>query len=93
MPRFLIERKIPNVGQLGPEELKGVSQTSNRVLQEMREEGKNVQWMESYVTDNAIHCVYVASDADLVREHAQRGGFPADGVHAVGTTISPLTAE
>ncbi len=93
MPKFLIERKIPGAGALGSDELKGIAQTSNGVLADMQPNGKNVQWVESYVTDDAIHCVYVAPDAEAVREHARSGGFPADTVMEVRTIISPLTAE
>jgi len=93
MPKFLIERKLPGVGSLGSEEMKGIAQKSNSVLADMQRNGKNVQWVESYVTDDAIHCVYVAPDAEAVREHARGGGFPADNVMEVKRIISPTTAE
>lgn len=93
MPRFLIERKMPGAGKLNSEELRGAAQTSNQVLQHMQQDGKNVQWVESYVTDDAIHCIYIAPDEAAVREHAQSAGFPADGVHQIRTVISPTTAE
>ncbi len=93
MPKYLIERKMPGVGKLSSEELKGASQTSNRVLENMQRDGKNVQWVESYVTDDAIHCIYIAPSEEAIREHAQTAGFPADSVHQVRNTISPMTAE
>lgn len=93
MPKYLIERKMPGVGKLSGEELRGASETSNRVLESMQREGKNVQWLESYVTDDTIHCVYIAPNEAAVREHAQAAGFPADGVHQIRTMISPITAE
>ncbi|MFB9990919.1 DUF4242 domain-containing protein [Deinococcus oregonensis] len=93
MPKYLIERKMPGVGMLSSEELRGASQTSNQVLASMQQDGKNVQWVESYVTDNAIHCIYIAPNEEAIREHAQTAGFPADGVHQIRSTISPMTAE
>jgi hypothetical protein len=93
MPKYLIERKMPGVGKLNSEELRGASQTSNKVLESMQRDGKNVQWVESYVTDDAIHCIYIAPNGEAVREHAQAAGFPADGVHQIRTTINPTTAE
>jgi hypothetical protein len=93
MPKYLIERKMPGVGKLTGEELRGASQTSNRVLEGMQRDGKNVQWLESYVTDDAIHCIYIAPDAEAVREHAREAGFPADGVHEIRSRIDPTTAE
>ncbi|MEX1021665.1 MAG: DUF4242 domain-containing protein [Dehalococcoidia bacterium] len=93
MPKYLIERRIPGAGALSPDELHKIAGTSNATLDSMRGEGKQVQWLQSYVTEDTIHCVYLASDADTVREHARRGGFPADAVHQVGTMIDPTTGE
>ncbi|MFI5955073.1 DUF4242 domain-containing protein [Cryptosporangium sp. NPDC051539] len=90
MPKFVIEREIPGLGASSPEELRAVSQKSRAVLDEL---SPHVQWVQSYVTDDKMYCVYVADDAELVREHARRGGFPADRVTAVRTTIDPTTAE
>lgn len=90
MPRYLIQREIPNAGALTPEQLATISQTSCGVLQEL---GPRIQWVQSYVTGNRITCVYIAPDAELVREHARRGGFPADSVEEVRAIIDPTTAE
>jgi hypothetical protein len=90
MPRFVIERNLAGAGQLCPEELQGVARKSVGVLNEL---GPQIQWVESYVTDDTIYCVYLAPNADKVREHARRGGFPADRVSVVRRQISPLTAE
>jgi len=76
-----------------PDELQGASRTSNDVLASMQKDGKNVQWVESYVTDDAIHCVYIAPNEAAVREHAATAGFPADSVQQIRATISPTTAE
>lgn len=90
MPKFVIERSIPGAGGLSPEELRGISQKSCGVLREM---GPEVQWLHSYVTDDKIYCVYIAPDADAVREHARKGGFPADSVAQIRSMIDPSTAE
>lgn len=90
MPKYVIEREIPGAGDLTPEQLQGISQTSCAVLEEM---GPLIQWVHSYVTDNKIYCVYVAPNAEMVREHAQKGGFPANSVSTVRTIIDPTTAE
>jgi Protein of unknown function (DUF4242) len=90
MPKFVIEREIPEVGKLSPEQLKAVSQTSCGVLREL---GPQIQWLQSYVTDDKIYCVYIAPDEDTVRKHAQMGGFPANKVSQVRTMIDPTTAE
>jgi hypothetical protein len=90
MPKFVIEREIPNVGKMSPEQLKAVSQTSCGVLREM---GPQIQWVQSYVTDDKIYCVYIAPDEEAVREHARRGGFPANRVSRIRTEIDPTTAE
>lgn len=88
MPKYVIERQLPGAGQLNDDEICGISQKSNGVLAEM---GGDVQWLHSYVTDDAIFCVYVAPNADRVREHAKRGGFPADSVNRVARVIDPTT--
>lgn len=90
MPKFVIERVIPNIGAATAAELQAISQKSCSVLREL---GPDVQWVESFVTDDKVYCVYNAVDEQLVREHARRGGFPADSVSRVVTTIDPTTAE
>ncbi len=90
MPKFVIEREIPEAGKLSPEQLQAVSQTSCGVLREM---GPQIQWVQSYVTDDKIYCVYIAPDEDTVRRHAQQGGFPANRVSQVRSMIDPTTAE
>ena len=90
MPKFVIEREIPGAGKLSATELQGISQHSCSVLKEL---GPQVQWVESYVTDNKIYCVYIAPSEDLVLKHAQMGGFPANSVSEVRTIIDPTTAE
>ncbi|MCU1463679.1 MAG: hypothetical protein JWO37_3754 [Acidimicrobiales bacterium] len=90
MPKYVIERAIPGAGQLTPAELQGISAKSVGVIEAL---GTDVQWVHSYVTDDKIYCIYNAKDADVVREHARCGGFPADVVAQVGTIIDPTTAE
>jgi len=90
MPKYLIEREIPNAGALSPVELSAIAQKSCGVLQEL---GPSIQWVQSYVTEDKITCVYIAPNAEIIREHAKRGGFPADRVLEVGTIIDPTTAE
>jgi len=90
MPKFVIEREIPGAGKLAPRELKAISQKSCGVLHDM---GPQIQWLQSFVTDDKIYCVYLAPDEQSVREHARRGGFPANVVARVRTVIDPLTAE
>jgi hypothetical protein len=90
MPKFVIEREIPGAGQLSAEQLKAIAQTSCGVLEEM---GPQIQWVHSYVTGDKIYCVYVAPDEETVREHAKRGGFPANVVSRVAAVIEPTTAE
>jgi hypothetical protein len=87
MPKFVIEREIPGAGKLNDAEIQGISQKSCGVLRELPQ----VQWLHSYVTDNKIYCVYIAPDADAVREHAKRGGFPANSVATVRRMIDPTT--
>lgn len=90
MPKFVIERAIPGIGAVGAAELKAISQKSCSVLHEL---GPDVQWIHSHVTPDKIYCVYSAASEELVREHARRGGFPADSVARVVATIDPSTAE
>ncbi|MGZ8191251.1 MAG: DUF4242 domain-containing protein [Methylococcaceae bacterium] len=90
MPKYIIEREIPGAGALTAQDLQGISQKSCGVLSNM---GPKIQWLESYVTDDKIYCVYIAPDAATVREHAQQGGFPANRVSEVKTIIDPTTAE
>ena len=89
MPKYLIEREIPNAGKLSAEELQGISQKSCGVLQEM---GPQIQWVESFVTDDKVYCVYIAPNVEAVREHAKRGGFPANRISEIKTVIDPTTA-
>ena len=90
MPQFVIERDMPGVGRLGPDDLKGASQTSCSVLKDL---GPDIQWVHSYVTDDKIYCIYRAPSEQLIREHAERGGFPANKISQVRATIDPTTAE
>ena len=90
MPKFVIEREIPGAGKLSSKELQGISQKSCSVLKGM---GPQIQWVQSYVTDDKIYCVYVAPDEETVRKHAQQGGFPANKISRVHSTIDPTTAE
>jgi hypothetical protein len=90
MPKYIIERELPGAGRLSPEELRGISEKSCGVLREL---GPEVQWIHSYVTDDRITCVYIAPDEASVREHARRGGFPADRILRVVSMIDPTTAE
>jgi hypothetical protein len=90
MPKFAIEREIPEVGKWPAEQLHAVSQTSCGVLREM---GPQIQWLHSYVTDDKIYCVYIAPDEETVRIHAQKGGFPANKISQVRSMIDPTTAE
>ena len=89
MPKYIIEREIPGAGQLSAEQLRGVSQKSCSVLQKL---GPQIQWVESYVTDDKVYCVYIAPNEDIIREHAKQGGFPANRISAVRTVIDPTTA-
>jgi hypothetical protein len=90
MPKYVIERQIDGAGKLSPEELRGISQQSCSVLEKL---GPQIQWLESYVTDDKIYCVYIAPNEEIVREHARQGGFPTDRVSAVRSVIDPTTAE
>jgi hypothetical protein len=90
MPKFVIERDIPEAGSLSSEQLQAISQKSCGVLREM---GPEIQWVQSYVADDKIYCVYVAPDEDAVRKHAQQGGFPANRISRIRSVIDPTTAE
>lgn len=90
MPKYVIERELPGAGQLTGDELRTISQKSCGVLGEL---GGDVQWQHSYVTADKIYCVYIAPNEELVREHARRGGFPANSVAQVAATIDPTTSE
>jgi hypothetical protein len=90
MPKYVIEREIPNAGKLSKEELQGVSQKSCGVLREL---GPQIQWVQSYVTDNKIYCVYIAPNEEAVKKHAELGGFPANSISEVRSVIDPTTAE
>jgi hypothetical protein len=90
MPKYVIEREIPGAGKLSTKELQEISMTSNKVIQEM---GPDIQWNQSYVTGDKIYCEYIAPNKDMVKEHAKRGGFPADRISEVATIIDPTSAE
>jgi hypothetical protein len=90
MPKFVIEREIPGAGSLSALELQGVAEKSCSVLRSL---GPQIQWLQSYVTDNKIYCIYIAPNEEMVREHARLGGFPANSVAQVRRIIDPTTAE
>jgi hypothetical protein len=90
MPKFVIERELTGAGKLPAAELRAISQKSCSVLQSL---GPKIQWVQSYVTDDKIYCVYVAPDEAMVRTHAQKGGFPANSIARVRSVIDPTTAE
>ena len=90
MPKFIIEREIAGAGKLADAEFQGVAQKSCDVLRQL---GPEIQWVQSYVTGDKIYCVYLAPNEELIREHAKRGGFPADRIHRVERVIDPTTAE
>jgi hypothetical protein len=90
MPKYVIEREIPGAGSLDAAQLHGISQKSCSVLTEL---GPQIQWLHSYVTGDKIYCVYIAPNEEMVRQHAQKGGFPANRVSEVKTIIDPTTAE
>jgi Protein of unknown function (DUF4242) len=90
MPKFLIEREIPGAGNLSDQELQAISQKSCGVLNKM---GPQIQWVQSYVTDDKVYCVYIAPNEEMVREHARQGGFPANRVSEIKSVIDPATAE
>lgn len=90
MPKYLIEREIPNAGKLSQEELHAISQKSCSVLNKL---GPQIQWVESYVTQDRIFCVYIAPNEEMIREHARQGGFPANRIMQIKSLIDPTTAE
>jgi hypothetical protein len=90
MPRYIIERDVPGAGRLGTQQLQALAQKSSAVLKEL---GPDIQWVESFVTEDKLYCVYLASGEDIIREHARRGGFPANRIARVRESISPVTAE
>lgn len=90
MPKYLIEREIPNAGKLSADELQGVAQKSCSVLRNM---GPQIQWVESFVTDNKVYCVYISPNEEMIRKHAQEGGFPANKISEIRRMIDPTTSE
>ncbi len=90
MPKYVIERPLPGAGKLTDEELRGISEQSNKVIASL---GPDIRWQQSYVTDDTIYCVYIASDTDIIFEHARCGGFPAEKVSMVSRVIDPATGE
>ena len=90
MPKYVIEREVPGAGDMTPEQLKAISQTSCGVLRKL---GPEIQWVHSYVTGGKIYCIYNASNEELIRQHAQQGGFPANSVARVHAIIDPTTSE
>ena len=90
MPKYVIEREIPGAGKLSAQQLQAISQTSCGVLQKL---GPQIQWLQSYVTDEKVYCIYIAPSEEMVREHARQGGFPANRVSVVREVIDPTTAE
>ena len=90
MPKYIIEREIPGAGKLTSEQLQAISQKSCGVLQKL---GPQIQWLESYVTDDKVYCVYIAPNESMVREHAKQGGFPANRISEVKEIIDPTTSE
>jgi Protein of unknown function (DUF4242) len=90
VPKFVIERDIPDVGKMSPDQLHAIAQKSCNVLREM---GPQIQWVQSYVTDDKIYCLYIAPDEDAVRKHAELGGFPANRISRVRSVIDPTTSE
>ena len=90
MPKYIIERDIPNAGALTAQDLQGISQKSCGVLNNL---GTQIQWVESYVTDDKVYCVYISPDEATIKEHAAQGGFPANRISQIRTMIDPTTAE
>jgi hypothetical protein len=90
MPKYVIERVVPGAGKMSAEDLKALSQRSCNVLNTM---GPQIQWIQSYVTDNKIYCIYVAPNEEMIREHARLGGFPANQVSSVKAIIDPTSSE
>jgi hypothetical protein len=90
MPKYVIERELPGAGKLSSQELQSISQASCGVLRDL---GSEIQWVQSFVTDDKIYCIYIARDQEIVRKHAQQGGFPANQISEVRSVIDPTTAE
>jgi hypothetical protein len=90
MPKYIIERQIPDAGKLSAEQLKAISQKSREVLCAL---GTDIQWVHSYVAGDKIYCVYIAPSEELIMEHAKRGGFPANRITKISAIIEPMTAE
>jgi len=90
MPKFIIERELPGAGDLGDDQVQGISQKSCQVLGEL---GPQIQWVESFVTDDKIYCVYIAPNKEMIEKHAQKGGFPANKISRIRRMIDPTTAE
>ena len=90
MPKYVIERELPGAGKMSAKELQDISKMSNKVIQEM---GSDIQWNQSYVTGDKIYCEYIAANENMVREHAKKGGFPADRISEVISMIDPTSAE
>jgi hypothetical protein len=90
MPKYVIEREIPGLGNMTPQELQGASQKSCSVLRNL---GPQIQWVHSYVTADKLYCIYIAPNEEIIREHAQQGGFPANRISEIRTMIDPTTAE
>jgi hypothetical protein len=90
MPKYIIERELPGAGELGDDQIQGISQKSCQVLAEL---GPKIQWVESFMTDDKIYCVYIAPNKEIIEKHAQKGGFPANKISQVRRTIDPTSAE
>jgi Nickel responsive protein SCO4226-like len=90
MPKYVIEREIPNVGSLGDRDIQAIAKKSRSVLEKM---GSKIQWLESFVTGNKIYCIYIATDEETVREHARLGGFPANSISEIKRMMDPTTAD
>jgi hypothetical protein len=90
MPKYIIERELPGAGELGDDQIQGISQKSCQVLNDL---GPQIQWVESFVTDDKIYCVYIAPNKEMIEKHAQKGGFPANKISQVRRRIDPTSAE
>ncbi len=90
MPKYLVEREIPGAGKLSGEAFQGIAQKSCNVLRKL---GPEIQWVESFVSDDKVYCVYIAPNPEMIREHAQQGGFPANRISEIKRMIDPTTAE
>ncbi len=90
MPKYVIERELPGAGNLTDEQIRGISQKSNTVLEEM---GPKIQWVESFVNDDKIYCIYISPNKEMIEKHAAKGGFPANKISEVKRMISPVSAE